>query len=107
LRRLGERRPSFYNGKNHTFFFFSYEGLRLRQPRVATSNVPTLQTRLNAAPGLRPFLNAFPLPNGTDFGNGLAAFNASFSLPSTLDATSIRIDHNLSKNLTLFGRYNH
>ncbi len=93
--------------KNRTFFFFSYEGLRLQQPRVEISVVPTLATRMNAAPGVRPILNAFPLPNGRDLGNGLAEFSASFSQPSKLDATSIRIDHNLSDNLTLFGRYNH
>src|SRR6266508_3230374 len=33
LPRFGEGGPAFHNGKNRTFFFFSYEGLRLRQPQ--------------------------------------------------------------------------
>ncbi|MGH8846549.1 MAG: hypothetical protein ACREXQ_04800, partial [Polaromonas sp.] len=93
--------------KDKTFFFFSYEGLRLRQPVTASGRlVPSLSLRQNAATALRPFLNAFPIPNGRDFGV-LAEFNASFSNPSTLNATSIRIDHNLGSRLALFGRYNH
>ena len=38
--RFGEGGPLFsYNGKNKTFFFFSYEGLRQRQGLTLTSNV--------------------------------------------------------------------
>jgi hypothetical protein len=33
--------PRIYNGRNKTFFFFDYEGLRLAQPAPATSTVPT------------------------------------------------------------------
>jgi len=98
--------PRVYNGKNRTFFFFSYEGLRLLQPLTSLTNVPTLATRQNAPAGLRPYLNAFPLPNGTDLGNGLAQFNASYSNPTNFDATSVRIDQMVGSKLTLFGRYN-
>ena len=39
---LRRRRPPFsYNGKNRTFFFFSYEGLRQRQGLTLNSNVLT------------------------------------------------------------------
>ncbi len=101
----GGRQP-WYNGQNKTFFFFSYEGLRLRQPRVGISQVPSLSARLNAVPGIRPFLNAYPIPNGKDLGNNLAEFNASYSDSSSLNATSIRIDHAATRNLTIFARYN-
>jgi hypothetical protein len=94
--------------KDKTFFFFSYEGLRLRLPQTALTTVPDLNARQTAAPAMQPFLNAFPFdPNQPDLGNGIAQFNASFSNPASLDAYSIRVDHRLSSKLTLFGRYNY
>ncbi len=93
--------------KNRTFFFFSYEGLRLRQPVVGISSVPSLAARQDAPVAVRPLINLYPLPNGPEIGNGLASFSASFSNPSSLDATSIRIDHVANNKLTFFGRYNY
>ncbi len=121
--------------RDKTFFFFSYEGLRLRLPQTRLTIVPdasftpggTTNSRQNALPALQPFLNAFPLPNPTSpeifvacdpatdpscpssgqKSTGTAAFNASFSDSSTLDAYSLRIDHRLSSKLNLFGRYNY
>ena len=101
--------------KDRTFFFFSYEGLRLRLPQTALSIVPDLDARQspNAIPAMQPFLNAFPLPNGPEIldqnGNptGTASFNTSYSNRSTLDAASLRLDHKLNDKLTLFGRYNY
>jgi hypothetical protein len=102
--------------KNKTFFFFSYEGLRLRLPRAVEATVPDVNpqdpySRQYALPEFAPYLNAFPLPNGAEVldqnGNhqGIAQLNVSFSNPASLDAYSIRIDHNFSNKLTLFGRY--
>jgi hypothetical protein len=94
--------------KDKTFFFFSYEGLRLRLPETTLSNVPDLAARQDAVPTLQPYLNAFPLPNGADnAATGVAQFNASYSNPATLDAYSLRIDHKLSNRWSLFGRYNY
>jgi hypothetical protein len=93
--------------RDRTFFFFSYEGLKLREPRVGITAVPGIGERASAPTQMQPFLKAFPLPNGGDLGNGLAEFNASYSNPSSLNATSIRIDHELSSRITLFGRYNY
>lgn len=96
--------------KDRTFFFVSYEGLRLQLPQVAQTEVPDVQARQNAIPALQPYLNAFPLPTpGTpdDTATGVAQFNSSFSNPATLDAYSIRVDHRLSDKLALFGRYNY
>ncbi len=33
--------PKFYHGRNRTFFFFNYEGLRIRQAQNRISSVPT------------------------------------------------------------------
>ena len=121
--------------KNRTFFFFSYEGLRLRLPQTGLSTVPdasftpggTTNSRQNAIPAMQPIFNAFPLPNAnspeiyapcttsTDpscpasgmQATGSAAFNTTYSNRSTLDAVSLRVDHRLNKKLTLFGRYNY
>ena len=108
LPRFGEggHQPR-YNGRNRTFFFFSYEGLRLRLPQSASSLVPSVAARLAAPAAIQPFLNAFPIPNGATQANGFAVFNSSFSNPATLNATSIRIDHTFNDKLTFFGRYNY
>ena len=94
--------------KNRTFFFFSYEGLRLRLPQTLSTFVPDLTARQNALSVVQPFLNAFPVPNGPDnLATNVAQYNASFSNPATLDAYSLRIDQKLNDKLTLFGRYNY
>jgi Carboxypeptidase regulatory-like domain/TonB dependent receptor len=89
------------------FFFGSYEGARLRQPRVANTYVPTLATRASAPAAVQPLLDAFPKPTagGQDFGDGTAAFIEGYSDPSTLNASSIRIDYLPLQKVTVFGRY--
>lgn len=94
--------------KDRTFFFFSYEGLRLQLPETSLTSVPDLAARQNATPALQPYLNAYPLPNGADnTASGVAQFNASYSDPASLDAYSLRIDHKLGERWSLFGRYNY
>ena len=93
--------------KDKLFFFGSYEGFRLRQPRVANTYVPTLATLAAAPPAVQPLLNAFPKPTlgGQDFGNGTAAFIEGYSDSSSLDFFGGRIDYMVSPRLNLFGRY--
>jgi len=93
--------------KDKTFFFFSYEGLRLRQPSSMQTAVPDTTARQAAPAPTRTYLNAFPVPNGSMLSGGLAQFNASFSNPSTLNAYSLRVDHMVSSKLSLFARYNY
>src|SRR6201997_3812192 len=98
--------------KDRTFFLFSYEGLRLRQPVTQDTVVPdavSRQDQTGAGIAIRPYLNAFPmpLPNAIDVSPGLAPFNGSYSNPSSLDAYSIRLDHAISSNLSFFGRYSY
>jgi Carboxypeptidase regulatory-like domain/TonB dependent receptor-like, beta-barrel/TonB-dependent Receptor Plug Domain len=100
------RIPRLYNGRDKTFFFFSYEGLRLRQPLSASTQVPSLSLRQSAPPAVRTLLDSFPLPTGADLAGGLALATASYSDPTTTDATSIRVDHQMNK-LTFFARYNY
>ena len=94
--------------KDRTFFFFSYEGLRLRLPQTAYTQVPDSTARQNAIPAVQQFLNAYPVaPAGNDLGNGVAQFNATYANPSSMDAYSLRIDDRLTDKLNLFGRYNY
>ena len=93
--------------KDKTFFFFSYEGLRLRQPVTQTTVVPDAASRQLAPPDVQPFLNAFPVANGAELGSGLAQFNAGYSNPSSLDAYSMRLDHIINAKLSLFARYDY
>jgi hypothetical protein len=44
--------PKLYNGKNRTFFFFSYEGMRLRQNTTGSASVPTEAQRQGDFSGL-------------------------------------------------------
>ena len=81
--------------KGQTFFFGSYEGLRLRLPQFATVEVPSMLARQSATPQLKPFLNAFPVPNGTETSNGLATFSAGYTDAARLNAASIRVDQRI------------
>ena len=110
--------PRLYNGTNKTFFFFSYEGLRLRLPQFNEFDVPTAALRQFAAPGIQTFLNALPLPNGPDNGDQCAAsldpkntfsctgqFRAGVSNPSTINSVGLRFDQSIGQRLQLFGRF--
>ena len=98
--------PHLYNGKDKTFFFFSYEGLRLDQPQAANvTYVPDSALRASAPNPLQQVLNAFPVPNGPSLGNGLAEFIGSWANPSRIDSTSFRLDQVLNDKLKLFFRF--
>jgi hypothetical protein len=93
--------------KDKTFFFFSYEGLRLRQPLTQETVVPDAASRQQAPAAMQPYLNVFPVQNGPELGAGLAQFNGSYSNPASLDTYSIRVDQIVNSKLTLFGRYDY
>ena len=95
--------------ENKMFFFISYEGLRLRLPQTFLGTVPDMATRASAVPAMQPYLNAYPVPaaGAVDVSPGLAAYNVTFSEPGSADAYSLRIDHQLFKNLSFFARYSH
>jgi hypothetical protein len=113
--------PKLYNGKNKTFYFFSYEGLRLLLPAFESEYVPTQAFRNWASPNVQPFLNAAPLPSANSPGNhdGCtvpdpttgqptacdALFSYGYSYPSRLNNIGMRVDHNLGKRLHAFVRY--
>jgi hypothetical protein len=108
--------PIGYDGKDRSFFFFSYESVRLVQPQpgVLLARVPSREARDRATGPIKAILNAFPLPNLPAVNPGQAngdpndsgRYIAGLSYPSTLNAVSVRLDHKLTNNIQLFGRFN-
>jgi outer membrane receptor protein involved in Fe transport len=113
LPRFGEGGSPFYSGRDRTFFFVSYEGLRLRQPVFRSANVPSLQARARAAQlglsNISTLLNAFPLPNAAPTTNDplIGRFVQSLSNPVEVNSFGIRLDHNITSRFNIFGRYKH
>jgi len=92
--------------RDKLFFFFSYEGLRLRVPESRQDIVPTSYARNIASPEVAPLLEAYPLPSaGQDLpGTYTGLFKTTFSNPSVLDATSVRFDFAPTAKLNMFVR---
>lgn len=102
------RIPRIYDGKDKTFVFFSYEGLRLDSPQAATTvAVPDAALRQGATPAIQPILKAFPVADDGEDGlnDGFAFYIQSVSYPARLDNTSVRIDHAFSEKFKIFGRF--
>jgi hypothetical protein len=103
--------------KDKTFFFFSYEGLRLRLPQTDSEQFYTASARAAVAPVYQPLVNALPLPDPNaplidptcdNITNPCQAIIiAAYSNPSSLDSISFRIDHKLTQKINLFARYSH
>lgn len=92
--------------KDRLFFFAAYEGLRLRQPMTALTEVPTLAARRAAPLGIQPFLDAFPVANGPARPDGFAEFASSFANPARHDVTGLRVDYVITNKLRLSSHYN-
>lgn len=107
------RIPKLYNGKDRTFFFASYEGLRMKQPLAGVRNllVPSEAARQRATGPASAVFAAFPLPNspllpGDAPDPNLARYVYGVSNPSQFDAFSLRADHRIGQRLQLFTRFN-
>ena len=129
---FGEGTPLLWKGKDRTFFYFNYEGLRLTQPKAASVLlVPSTQLRNLATlnPTVRTILNAYPLPTDetaagcpTRLLNGGNSTITTPDLPTgtpvstcylnatsnrtTMDAFRFKIDHNINDKNTLAFRFN-
>ncbi|OFW19383.1 MAG: hypothetical protein A3H27_14330 [Acidobacteria bacterium RIFCSPLOWO2_02_FULL_59_13] len=106
--------------KDRTFFLGAYEGLRLRLSPTVVTPVPNARARLGflPAPGggerfvgvnpiIRARLEASPLPNSRDFGDGTGELIAAPLLPFRQDYMVGRLDHQISDNSSIFARYIH
>ncbi len=106
LPRFGEgASPIGYNGRNRTFFFFAYEGLRQRQAVNLNSVVLSDQQRLSATdPVIKRLIELIPRANFID-SSGVARFVGVAPVKVAVDQWSIDISHNLSSTDRLHGYY--
>jgi len=99
--------PHIYNGKDKTFFFFNYEGLRANLPVASyLQYVPTQAARTTAGP-IGAFLNSFPtsnLTNPPDLGDGLTEYVSGYPTLNSLDTYDIRLDEVATKSEQFFVR---
>ncbi|HXM48656.1 MAG TPA: VIT domain-containing protein, partial [Pyrinomonadaceae bacterium] len=92
--------------RDRFFFFASYEGLRLRQPVTALTDVPSLTARHAAPLNIQPLLNLYPQPNRPERSDGFAEFASSFANSGRHNTASLHLDRILNNQLRLSGYYN-
>ena len=109
LPHFGEGGPYLsYKGKNRTFFFFSYEGLRQRQGLTLTSNVLTdAQRALATNPTVVRLLPLIPRATSVDIVNGVAIgrWAGSGTAPVNIDQGTIDVSHTIGENDRIHGYY--
>jgi hypothetical protein len=91
--------------RDSTFFFFSYQNMRLREQFLGTQAVPDSYARSQAGPWAQTAVNLFPLPNQGYLAPGVGQWTGGTDNPASLQAGSVRIDRALGSRLNFFGRY--
>jgi hypothetical protein len=92
--------------KDRIFFYGGVERLRENLGQTQVLSVPSAAVRQGAVnPGVRPYLDLYPLPNGTDLGGGIGQFTFPFTQTAREIFAQGRIDYTLSQKDSLFGRY--
>ena len=86
-------------------FFFSEESIRLNQPTILKTYVPSQNQRQAAPAALKPFLNLFPTTNTEEItGTGTSAYYLAIANPSTENTFSLRLDSDTERMLSAFVR---
>src|SRR5712692_8522041 len=106
--------------KDKTFYFGTYEGLRLRNGASAVNQVvPTAETKAGRGPAcasqpggvcyvnpvVLPFLDLFQTPNGQNFGDGTAQYVFAPTQVTNENYFMTRVDHQISDKMRIFARY--
>lgn len=98
--------------KNRLFYFASWEREQINRAITSTIHVPSIATReavsMRGDVEARAILDAYPLPNGPELGegSGLAERTQAFPADSNLNALSVRLDGNVSSKHRVFARFN-
>jgi hypothetical protein len=91
--------------KDKTFWFFNFEGFKQKNPLPQVSNVPSLAARASVTdPVSLKLLQFIPTPNianPTPAGNWAGTSDQA----TNNDTYLLRVDHNLTQNNQLMGRY--
>ncbi len=112
--------PGAYEGRNRTYYFGQYQGFRQVLGTTQILSVPTPNERrginTTAFPGdtlyvpihpeIAGVLARYPLPNDPQGPFGERTYATSSKVETVTDQFSIRIDHQLSPQSKLFGRFN-
>ena len=103
--------------RDRIFFFGNYEGLRRRRGETNIAIIPDLNTRRGVIPGqpaplpvnpaIAPYLDLYPVPNGNNFGDGLAEYVSDVSTAANEDYYMGRGDFQVSNNDSFYLRYVH
>ena len=111
--------PGLYNGRNRTFYFAEYQGFRQVLSDTEVIPVPSAAERsgldTTAFPGdtlivpvdphIAKLLARYPLPNDPAGPYGARTFATSSKVTTVSDQFSLRIDHHISDQSRLFGRF--
>ncbi|HYK91292.1 MAG TPA: TonB-dependent receptor plug domain-containing protein, partial [Acidobacteriota bacterium] len=111
--------PGVYNGRDRTFYFIEYQGLRQVLGTTQVLSVPTdaersgldttafsgdtLYVPLNSQ--IRQLLSIYPHPNNPNGTYGPRTYMAASNVYTTNNQFSVRIDHRISKDQELMGRF--
>ncbi len=104
--------------RDKTFFFGTYEGLRLSQGTNINPLVPTAETKAGKGPQcstqpggvcyvnpiMIPYINLYPAPT-IDLGDGTGRFILSPLQVTNEDYFMTRVDHQISEKTRIFFRY--
>lgn len=92
--------------RNRTFFFTTYEGLHEKLGSTNIFNVPSRSVREGAVnPAVRPYLDAYPLPNGRALGATRGEFQRIDQRRTDEHYVMGRVDHQFSTGSQIFVRY--
>ena len=104
--------------KDRTFIFGSYEGFRQRLGLSDVTVVPDNNARqglllqpngslknIGLAPGIAPYFQLWPVPNGPELGGGAALAYSAPVQAVREDFGNLRVDHMFSTKDSLFGVY--
>lgn len=99
--------------KDKTFVFGGYEGLREGLGQTLIATVPSVAGRqgiipggaVTVDPGVRPYLDLWPIPNGRDFNDGTGEYFRSDTQTTRQDFFQARVDHSFADSASLFVRY--
>jgi len=111
--------PGIYDGKDKTYYFGEYQGFRQVLGTTQVFAVPTPAERqgidttafpgdtltVPVSPAVAATLAGYPLPNEPQGPYGARTYATSSKVVTDTDQFSIRIDHRLSENSNLFGRF--
>lgn len=111
--------PHLYNGRNRTFFFVEYQGMRQIQGTTQVLSVPTPAERMGVDttafagdtlyvpvnPQIQPLLKIYPMPNDPTGAYGSRTYATSSKVVTSSDQFSVRMDQRISKVAQLTARY--